>query len=80
MTLLSAAWCQLRVKHFDATNLKTLFSLRLLIQLYFVDSQLILVLPHHFLGREARHCGLIEYGRNWIYSLTTLEQAGLLLT
>ena len=80
VTLLSAAWCQLRVKHFDATNLKTLFSLRLLIQLYFVDSQLILVLPHHFLRREARHCGLIEYGRNRIYSLTTLEQARLLLT
>ena len=73
MAVLAATWGQLRIEHLDATDLETFFPLRPLIQLLLVDSQLILVLPHHFLGRETHHRRFFEAVVNWTYMLHTLE-------
>ena len=53
----------LRVKHLYPRNLEALLSLRLLIELLFVDGELVHVLSHALLRLEGRSGGFFEDGR-----------------
>lgn len=68
---------QLRVEHLDAADFETLFSLRLLLQLLFIECDLVNVLAHHvctFLWREAGHCGFFEDGWDGIDLLLAFNE------